>query len=488
MFSFQVSGLQNGPLFLRSLLIGMTLLVAGCTVGPDYRRPTLLLPETWSGSDAKDLARPADLALWWKSFNDPELNSLIERAIVNNKSVTIAQARVRQARAYLREKTATLSPAVSASSSATKTNTASSVLSAGEDDQFNSFSTGFSASWEVDLFGGKRRAREAAKYGLDASNEELRNTILVLIGDVAENYMQARAAQARTALAARTAKSQRQTALLTQRKHESGSATIADAARADAQAAMTESDLPAYEIARSTAVNRLGVLLGLPPAALATELTSYEAIHHLNLPMRAGIPADVLLTRPDVRMAERQLAQSNAKIGVAQAARYPAISLTGSIASSAFHVSDFVKGSTIGWSVGPAITVPLFEAGRLKAAVDVAEASRDEALAVYEASVLTAMEEVENAIITLSQQRRRSEKLAKAVDAYRRADKASKTLYEAGSITYLELLDGQRQLYAAESSWIDSQLSATTAYIALNKALGGGWNGEIPNSMDAHRE
>jgi NodT family efflux transporter outer membrane factor (OMF) lipoprotein len=461
----------------------LTSLLASCMVGPDYQKPNLLVPAKWSADKSASAAQPAELAYWWTRMRDPQLDALIDRAIKGNLSVEVAQARVREARATLGQETGKLAPSLGTSSSVNRTKTSQTASTTGSENVFTQYQNGFDASWEIDLFGGKRRGVEAAKYGLDASEEELRNTMLVLVGDVASNYAQVRAAQARLALGERTARSQRQSAVLTKAKLEGGSGTTADVARAEALAASTEADLPTYEIARSTAVNRLSVLLGLPPATLSDELARSKPIPRPKFPLPVGIPADVLLTRPDVRMAERQLAQSTAKIGVAEAARHPSMSLTGNIASQALHVSDIAKNSTIGWAFGPAVTVPLFRGGQLKASVEVARAVRDQNFATYESSVLTAMEDVENAIVSLSQQRSRSAKLAVAVEAYRRADTASRSQYETGTLNYLDLLDGQRQLYAAEGALIDSQLAVTTAYITLNKALGGGWTGEVPTKI-----
>lgn len=470
----------NGPTRILKLTptLALTSLLAGCLVGPDYQRPNLLMSAKWAANNSTHAAQPAKLEHCWSNMRDPQLDSLITRAIEGNKSVEVAKARVREARATLGQETGKLAPSLGSSSGVTRTKTAETSSSAGSDNIYTQYQNGFDASWEIDLFGGKRRSMEAARYGLDAAEEELRNTMLVLIGDVASNYAQVRSAQARIALGSRTARSQRQSAVLTRAKLEGGSGTTADVARAEALAASTEADLPTYEIARATAMNRLGVLLGLPPATLAAELARSKPVPRPKFPLPVGIPADILLSRPDVRLAERQLAQSTARIGVAEAARYPSISLTGNIASQALHISDIAKNSTIGWAIGPAVTLPLFRGGQLKVSVEAARAVRDQNFATYESSVLTAMEDVENAIVTLSQQRQRSAKLAVAVEAYRRADAAAGSQYESGSLNYLDLLDGQRQLYAAEGALIDSQLAVTTAYIALNKALGGGWTGD----------
>ncbi|MGI2036102.1 efflux transporter outer membrane subunit [Rhizobium panacihumi] len=475
--SLPANGLRRAAKLTATVTLVATL--ASCMVGPDYQAPNLFVPANWSTARDNQSTRPAELAYWWANLRDPQLDLLITRAIHSNKSVDVAKARVREARATLGQETGKLAPSLETSSRVNRTKTSETAAVANTDNVFTQYQSGFDVSWEIDLFGGKRRGVEAAKYGLDAAEEELRNTLLVLVGDVASNYVQVRAAQARLALGARTARSQRQTAALTKAKLDGGSGTTADVARVEALAASTEADTPTYEISRTIAVNRLGVLLGLPPATLSAELAKSKPIPRPRFPLPVGIPADVLLSRPDVRLAERQLAQSTARIGVADAARYPAISLTGNIASQALHVSDIAKNSTIGWAIGPAITVPLFKGGQLKASVDVARAARDQSFATYEASVLTAMEDVENAIVSLSQQRQRSAKLAVAVAAYKRADAAARTQYDTGTLNYLDLLDGQRQLYTAEGALIDSQLAVTSAYISLNKALGGGWAGTL---------
>jgi outer membrane protein TolC len=194
------------------------------------------------------------------------------------------------------------------------------------------------------------------------------------------------------------------------------------------------------------------------------------------------VPADILLARPDVRMAERQYAQATAKIGQAEAARYPGVSLTGDIATSGLRIGDLGRSSSIGWSFGPALTVPVFNAGQLAAAVEVAQAQRDRYFIAYRASVLTALEDVENAIVALAQERIRNGRLASSVERYREAATLSRSLYEAGSASFLDLLTAERSLYSAEESLIQSRVSIAASYIALNKALGGGWNGHVDAS------
>ncbi|RVC73621.1 efflux transporter outer membrane subunit, partial [Mesorhizobium sp. M4A.F.Ca.ET.022.05.2.1] len=270
---------------------------------------------------------------------------------------------------------------------------------------------------------------------------------------------------------------------------EAGTATAADVAKAMGQAASTEAYVPTLEASYAEAVHRLSVLTGRPPAALNDRLKRGAPIPAPRLPVPAGIPADILLARPDVRLAERQYAQYTARIGQAEAARYPSVSLTGNIDTSALRLGDLGKNSTIGWSFGPTLSVPLFNAGKLEAAADVARTERDKYFIAYKASVLTALEDVENASVSLTQERIRNGKLASSAKSYGDAARLERTLYTSGETNLLDVLDAERSLYSAEDTMLQSRVSLATDYIALNKALGGGWDGVIdsakPEIVDA---
>ncbi|MFT3999317.1 MAG: efflux transporter outer membrane subunit [Rhizobium sp.] len=468
-----------------ALAVGLASALTSCVVGPDYRTPDLAMPSHWAGKTGSKPSKAPQLSQWWKQLKDPTLDALIEEAIAGNLDVATAKAKIREARATYREQRGTLFPTVAASSSGTRSRT-SATESGTSDATFSTiYQGGFDASWELDLFGGNKRAAEAAKYGVDVADEQLRDTMLTLIGDVASYYVQAREYQALRDLARRTAVSQRKSAALTHAEYQAGSATGVDTAKADALAASTESDIPTYQISYVEAVHRLSVLLGKPPAALEDTLKAGGPIPSPKMNVATGIPADILVSRPDVRLAERQLAQYTAKIGQAEANRYPSISLTGDITSSAASIGDLAKKSSIGWSLGPSLTVPLFQGGQLKAAVDVAKAERDQYFIAYQAAVLSAMEDVENAVVSLTQERLKYVKLVSSSSSYRRASDLSRTLNKAGVTDFLDVLDAERSLYSAEESVIQSRASIATDYIALNKALGGGWNGQVDASTPA---
>lgn len=471
---------------LRLCAVSMlALALAGCVVGPNYQAPGLKLPTHWNADKNKKNAEKPQLTEWWRQMNDPLLDHMVEHAVASNLDVASAKARIREARATYRQTTGALYPTVSGSSSATR----SKATSSGETTIANSIQGGFDASWEIDLFGANRRASEAALYSAQAADEDLRDTLVTLIGDVTSYYVQAREYQALIALASRTARSQNSTASLTRAKLEAGNATGLDTATADAQAASTQADVPTYRISYAESVNRLAVLLASPASQIEAQLKDKPGkIPSPKLVAKVGIPADVLNSRPDIRLAERQLAQYTAKIGAAEAARYPSISLTGNIATSAANLADLGNKSTISWSLGPSVSVPIFQGGQLKAAVDVAKAQRDQYYIAYQSSVLSAMEDVENAVVALTQSRDRRAKLATSVAHYRKAAELSQSLNQEGSTDLLDVLETQRSLYSAESNLIQSQASIATYYIALHKALGGGWSGaldvETPEAVD----
>ena len=461
-------------------------LLAGCAVGPDYVGSSLSLPTHWSGDSGK---RPRQasvpLAQWWRRLDDPLLSQLIDEAVEGNLDVAAAKARIREARAMLRQSIGALFPQISGSGSATanRTSAAAGIASDGIGvTTSNQFQAGFDSAWELDLFGGNRRAVEAATYGVEASEEDLRATLLTLIGDVASYYIEARGHQARAALARRTAASQRSTAVLTQNKVNAGSASAVDAAKALAQAASTEASIPTSEASYRQAVHRLGVLLGRDPAALVARFARATAIPAPRLPLPKGIPADVLTLRPDVRKAERQLAQYTAKIGQAEAALYPDVSLSGSVSTTALKLGDLGKSSTIGWSVGPTLSVPIFNGGKLRAAVEVAQAQRDEYHVAWRAAVLKALEDVENAIVSLAQERIRIRSLAVSATNYSEAARLSRSLYESGSSSFLDVLDAERSQFSAEDALLQSRVNVARNYVALAKALGGGWDGAVDSS------
>lgn len=458
------------------------LILSGCAVGPDYMVPRLALPVSWSSSGAETPARPVELARWWERLGDKDLDALIEEAVAGNLDVAAAKARIRTARATERQTNAALAPSADASSSATRQKSQGEVG--------NQFKGGFDVSWELDLFGANARSSEAARYGSQAADEDLNAVLLTLVGDVASNYVAARGYQARIALARQSAASQRETAALTRKKFEAGSASAVDVANAEGQAASTEAKVPDLQTSYAEAVHRLAVLTGRGPAELDARMKRGGPIPRPRRPVPTGLPADLLANRPDIRQAEREYAQATAKIGAATAARYPSVSLSGDIATTATSVGDLGKSSSISWSLGPSLSVPIFNAGKLAAAQEAAEATRDQYFVAYKAAVLGALEDVENAIVAFRQERIKNGRLAAATQSYRKASELAQSLYQSGSSSFLDVLDAERSLYSAEDSLLTSTVAIADNYITLNKALGGGWDGVVdaskPEVVDAN--
>lgn len=470
--SFKTSMILHKKTYIALSL--SALFLSGCAVGPDYQQPKLNdIPAQWTASS--NPIQTLHLARWWENFNDPILNQLVTDAVKGNLDVATAKAKVRAARASYTEATGQYYPSISISTKATRSGKASS--STGE--PMNQYSAGFDASWELDLFGANRRASEAAQYGVDAAQEELRATLLTLIGDVTATYVDVRGYQERLVLAKNTAASQRSNEELTQIKYEAGAVSAVDMAEASGQASSSEASIPSLENSYRAALHSLSVLTGQQPNALNTLLDKRQPVPVPPKTTATGVPADILLNRPDVRLAERELAQSTAQIGQAKAAEYPSVSLTGSISTNALQFGDLAKNSTIGWSFGPSITLPLFQGGKLKAAVEVAQAQRDQKFIAYQSAVLTALQDVEDALVALDQERIRADRLSEAAKNYRLSAELSRSLYQVGNLSLLNVLTTERSLYSAEDPLIQSHVSIAKDYIALNKALGGGWNDDV---------
>lgn len=466
------------PLSWRSLaLLALGLLAGGCVVGPDYRAPEPAVPGRYLNARSGPSVTAASLDGWWKRFGDPVLDALIAEAVGNNLDVEQAKARVRQARATRLQTAAALAPSVDGSAASTQSRTSASA--SGANVSSNLYQAGFDASWELDLFGANRRSLEAATRGAEASEEDLRATLLTLVGDVAQNYIEARGYLARAALARRTAASQRETAELTRAKVDAGASSPVDLAKARALAASTQANVPTLESSFAKSAHRLGVLLGRGPEAVVARMRRDATIPAPRRPLPAGIPADVLRNRPDLRQAERKLAQATALIGQAEAALYPSVTLSGTLATSGVRVGDLANASSLAWSFGPSVSVPIFDAGRRRAAVAVEQALRDQSHAAYHGAILAALEDVENALVGLAQQRLRSGHLDTAARGYREAARLARIRYAGGSSSFLDVLDAERSLYDAEDNLLQSRILAATSFVALGKALGGGWAGEI---------
>ena len=465
-------------------MAGWFLLILSCSAGPDYQTPAPVVPAAWleGRTDGMDF-QPAELARWWTEFNDPLLNSLIERAAKSNLDLYVAKARVREARAVLGATGADLWPMVDVGGAYSRNRTSENAFAVGSlapqgggKLEQNLFRTGFDSSWEVDVFGGTRRRVEAAEAILDASVEEWRGVLVTLLGDVAKNYIELRGLQRRLAVAQANRSAQQETARLTKVRFDAGLASDLDVVQAEGLARQSTAQIPALESALKQTAYRLDVLLGGQPGMLWQELARQASIPALPPTAHVGLPAELLRRRPDIRRAERQLAAATAQIGAATADFYPKFSLTGAFGFQSISAADWISGGSRFWSIGPTISWPIFDAGKIRANLEIRNAQQDQALRYYEKSVLTALGEVESALVNYANEQARYRALFEAAAAHRRAVELANELYRHGLVSFLNVLDAERTLNASENDLAQSETNMASNLVALYKALGGGWD------------
>ena len=464
-------------------IIGLVLALSGCAVGPNYQRPALEAPAQWTESreQAKAACALEEIA-WWKVFRDPMLDRLIEAAARANLDLEQARARLAQARANVTGAGAALLPSVEATGSVTRNQggintTTSSVPSSIATAAGTIFQAGFDASWEIDIFGGNRRGVEAARARLDASVEDLRSTLLTLLGDVARNYANLRASQAQREITRRHVAAQQQTVEVTRERFQLGLTSYLDVAQAEAQKATTASNLPTLEASIKQSMHRLGILLGKEPNALKEELSALRPLPKAESLLSLGLPSELLTRRPDLRQAERQLAAASADIGVATADLYPKFDLTAALGLQSSTASKFFQVSTGRyWSVAPGVSWNLFDGGKARATVTNKRAVYEENLAKYRASFLSALEDVENALAAYRAEQTKRRILADAVRADAEAVSLANERYRRGLTSFLDVLVAEKNLYSAQSSLSQSEADLLTDLISLYKALGGGWD------------
>ncbi|OGQ98264.1 MAG: hypothetical protein A2505_10655 [Deltaproteobacteria bacterium RIFOXYD12_FULL_55_16] len=455
--------------------------LASCMMGPDFQRPETKVSAQWLGQApvAVETAPAAvqDLAQWWTAFNDPRLTSLVERAMQANLDLRLAESRIRQARASLGIAGADLGPAVDTAASFSRSrNPASSSRS--EAVTGNLYQLGFDAGWEIDLFGGLRRGVEAAGADLDAARESRRDLLVSLSAEVAGNYLNLRSLQQRLAIARQNLKAQEHTASLTSQRFSAGFASKLDVVRAEALAATTAGQIPLLEAQARQTIYSLSLLLGSEPSALLAELTPEGPLPVALAAVPLGLPSDLLLRRPDIRKAEAGIHAATARIGVARADLFPSFTISGALGLQGTTFSSTFNRASTAWSFGPALNWPLFDLGRVRANLELKEAVQEEELLSYEQTVLTALGEVEHALIASSREEEHRQAMARAVAANRTAVELATALYTAGQNDFLTVLDAQRSLYAAEDALAQSSRNVSTNLVALFKALGGGWRGQ----------
>ena len=455
-------------------------LVSSCAVGPDFIKPDSPMPDAWHQelTSGSTMSGPG-LQAWWEQFNDPVLNSLIDRAAAGNFDLMIALERINEARALLGIAAGERFPDINGNGDISRARYGEDFPAPSFDSNRTDYyySTGLDAFWEIDLWGRVRRQVEATEENMYASIENYRDVLVILYAEVALNYIELRTLQAQLYYAEANTALQRKTLKLTEDRLKAEISPELDVEQAKLNLFRTESNIPLYRQAIVRAINRLGVLLGENPQDLHAELAAPAAIPTPPPSVFVGIPADILRQRPDIRGAERTLASQTARIGVAKADLYPAFSLVGTMGFEA--TSDLFDSTNRYWSLGPQFRWNIFDGGRVRSRIQGADARAMQALAGYEQTVLLALEEVENAMVAFEQESNRRSILDKSVTAAQKSADLVRTLYITGLTNFQRLLDMERDLFQQQDLLAASQGRVSQNLVLLYKALGGGWINDL---------
>lgn len=464
---------------LASLL---ALLLAGCAVGPDYRQPEFDLPQDWSAvtTNRSGTERPADSSgeRWWSLYADPVLDRLVDEALLHNADAAVAAARVLEARSIAKLTDADLYPSVSAglSRERTKSSLRGTFPTTGVPRIQTSYRATLDASYEVDLWGKFRRASEASRADLFATESARDAVRLSLTAQVAQQYFALIAADSQTAVAQRTLETRSETLKLFKQRVDAGTLAEYDLFQADAELAATRSQLAALRQAQDRAESALALLLGRSPRDVMggrIERGSPAAMADLVIPV--GLPSDLLLRRPDLREAEARLIAANALIGNARAQYFPSIGLTAYLGGESVDFSSLFTGPAGIFQFAAAVTQPLWNAGRIRSGVEISEARRDQALAQYQKAVASAFKDVRDTLAAQAAARETLDAETARASALEKALNLAQQRFDAGIASRLDILDVERNLLAAELARIDSERARKAALADIFKALGGGW-------------
>ncbi|WP_322101631.1 efflux transporter outer membrane subunit [Paraburkholderia sp. J41] len=511
-----------------ALAAALAATLAACTVGPDFKPPEANAPADWNATHAANAAnapgeKPAASTptmqsdpdpRWWKNFRDPTLDALIDRAVRGNPDLQIAVVRIAEARAQTQQAAAQGLPNVRASASYEREQLGAKGLleSEGVYDKVNAlgapnspvnqfapgegpalesgvrnaldqitapvnlWQVGFDASWEIDLFGRVRRSVEAANAQTDEAIESQHDAQVSLEAEVAETYLQLRGAQMLRATALDIIRQQRETVDLARNASKHGLQSQLDVERSEAERAQTEALLPQYDQQIAQSLNALAVLVGEAPGALDAELTPPGALPGTPPSVPVGLPATLARRRPDIRRAEAALHAATANVGVAVAQFYPDISLTGQVGTRATTPHDLAHWANLFWSWGPSISLPIFQGGALVSNLQLSKLQQQEAALDYRKTVLGALRDVNNALTVYQTDQSKRVSLDESVAAQRRAFDLARDSYRKGIVSFIDVLDAERQLSSAQQNAQQGELQVCTDLVSLYKALGGGWD------------
>jgi len=453
----------------------VALLLSGCTMGPNYKRPTVAVPPAYRGiaPDAPAQTESASLGdqKWWDVFQDGQLRSLVRTALQQNYDLRIAASRILEARAQLGITRADQFPTVSGGAGITDVRTAQSkFLPAFET---SSAQVNVSAAWELDFWGKYRRATEAARANLLATEWARQEVASTLVANVAAAYFQLRALDLQLEISKRTLDSRQESLRLTRLLANGGSTSLLDVRQAEQLVFTASAEIPALEQQIEQQENFLSILLGRNPGNIARGQTLIEQHHPPEVP--AGLPSSLLERRPDIRQAEQQLVAANAEIGVARAAHFPQISLNGNGGLQSSALTNLFTGPAGAWSFGASLTQPIFTAGKISSGVRLAKARQQTATLFYQQSIQGAFRSVSDALIGYRKTREFSSHQQELFESAQDAARLSHMRYNGGVTGYLEVLTNETNSFSAELGLVQARLNELLAVVQLYEALGGGW-------------
>jgi len=460
-----------------SLILVFLAGLSGCLMGPDYEKPAVPTPEQFRSQPvtAAESGSLADLQ-WWEIFQDRQLQALIKTALEENKDLQLAVVRVDEARAELGITRAAMLPSVQAGASVTMTQIPGANIPGippGSNLTTGIYSTSAELSWEIDIWGRLRRATEGARAQLLGTEEARKAVVMGLISRVAQAYFELRGLDLELEITKRTLGSRQASLSLVKMRYEGGVSSALDLRRAESEFATTASLIPDLERQVAQKENALSILLGRNPGAVARGLALTEQPLPPTVP--AGLPSSLLERRPDLREAEQGLVAANAQIGVAKAAFFPQVSLTGDFGYMSRDMSNLFTGPARMWGFGPGVTLPIFNAGRNQAQLEMTEARQKEALIRYQQAIQEAFREVDDTLIAYQKARETRLYQETLVTAATQALELAQLRYKNGVSSFLDVLDAQRQLYNAEIGLAQTRRAQLVAVVLLYKAVGGGW-------------
>jgi NodT family efflux transporter outer membrane factor (OMF) lipoprotein len=494
-----------------ALLAGLVAAaMTGCTVGPDFRQPDWTSPASWFAGPKEAVKPPRSVLVaepvdpdWWTLFHDPVLTGLERRVAAENLDVQAAGIRLAESRAQLGVARASEFPTLNGNGSYTReqasnngffsiapnatgraANGAFGSTTGGIQTRglrsFDIWQGGFDASWEVDFWGRIKRSVESASASAEAADEARRSALTSSLAEVARDYVQLRGVQTQLQIARNNVHTARQSLNLTQQRAAGGVTTDLDVANASAQLRTTLSQIPTLEQQEAQLINALSLLLGQPPNALRAELQTAKPVPPVPPRVPVGLPSELARRRPDIRQAEAQLHATTADIGVAEANFYPSLKLTGSFGLQSLQLSHVFDLNSKQYAVGPGLTIPIFEGGQLRSTLQLRQALQQEAAINFQKTVLQAWHDVDNALTAYQAEQSRRDELTQAVIENQRALGLAQSRYQQGVADFLTVLDAERSLLGAQLQLADSTTTVSSNLVALYKALGGGWETDMP--------